>query len=502
MRKIIILVLLLNSISGFCQQSSFNKVYAPFGVNPPNNFITATLAACGNGWITAAVGNDTIKPNLQSVIFFKIDSVGNFTRIKNFTPNDGYWNIADYYTLSNTHDSGFIFTMLSDSTTENHSDIIMRFNSNLDTLWTKSFFPRSPNKYIINTVETSDHGFICIGMERVTNSLWDLILIKTDSIANKIWEKRISIGKRCFARQITVTPDKGYLIAGIRGSGLSVDSDPFVIKTDSIGNVNWCRIFGNPLQKDGGIASAISNHGDYLIAYGYGTYTYPSPNEHIFLGRLNVIKLDSNGYTIWDKIFDTVRLDYSVYKIQILPNNDFIVMGSASYSDFQISSMYISSYLFRFNANGDSIYRKIYKYSENIWDFNYLYDNVLNPDGSTTAIGYVQADTMHPYQKIWIVKTDTNLYAPGCSPTNVSENYYTQKGELQIFPNPATTQTTISYPIVEKAIMLQIYNILGQKVYEEKLSKGSSQTIINTSGFNSGLYKVVAGESSGSLIIN
>ena len=77
MRKIIILVLLLNSISGFCQQSSFNKVYAPFGVNPPNNFITATLAACGNGWITAAVGNDTIKPNLQSVIFFKIDSVGN-----------------------------------------------------------------------------------------------------------------------------------------------------------------------------------------------------------------------------------------------------------------------------------------------------------------------------------------------------------------------------------------------------------------------------------------
>ena len=230
MRKKIILVLLLNSISGFCQQSSFNKVYAPFGVNPPNNFITATLAACGNGWITAAVGNDTIKPNLQSVIFFKIDSVGNFTRIKNFTPNDGYWNIADYYTLSNTHDSGFIFTMLSDSTTENHSDIIMRFNSNLDTLWTKSFFPRSPNKYILNTVETSDHGFISLGIEIVSNSLSNLILIKSDSNASILWQKTISLGKRCSARKIYETIDKGYLIAGNRSSNIDVDSDPFVIK--------------------------------------------------------------------------------------------------------------------------------------------------------------------------------------------------------------------------------------------------------------------------------
>jgi hypothetical protein len=44
--------------------------------------------------------------------------------------------------------------------------------------------------------------------------------------------------------------------------------------------------------------------------------------------------------------------------------------------------------------------------------------------------------------------------------------------------------------------------MLGQVIYEEKLSKGSSQIIINTTGFKPGLYKVVAGESSASLIIN
>ena len=70
------------------------------------------------------------------------------------------------------------------------------------------------------------------------------------------------------------------------------------------------------------------------------------------------------------------------------------------------------------------------------------------------------------------------------------------------YPNPATTQTTITYPSTEKAIMLQIYNMLGQLVYEEKLSKGSSQTTINTVGYKQGLYKVVVGESSEMLVIN
>jgi hypothetical protein len=82
------------------------------------------------------------------------------------------------------------------------------------------------------------------------------------------------------------------------------------------------------------------------------------------------------------------------------------------------------------------------------------------------------------------------------------EELQAAKGELKIFPNPATTQTTITYPTTEKAIILQLYNMLGQLIYEEKLSKGSSQTIIDTREYKKGLYKVVVGESSGSLLLN
>jgi hypothetical protein len=108
-----------------------------------------------------------------------------------------------------------------------------------------------------------------------------------------------------------------------------------------------------------------------------------------------------------------------------------------------------------------------------------------------------------PYQQIWIVKTDSNGYAPGPQNVSIIDLPYLQVvyGGMRVYPNPATTHATITYPTAEKAIILQLYNMLGQMVYEEKLSKGSSQTCIDTRAYKKGLYKVVVGESSGSLLL-
>ena len=124
-------------------------------------------------------------------------------------------------------------------------------------------------------------------------------------------------------------------------------------------------------------------------------------------------------------------------------------------------------------------------------------------DGGIVGCGKVLKAGYIP-QSMWVFKTDSlGCLQPGCDPTaSIEETPYLKPGQLQIFPNPATTQTTISYPTTDKAIILQIYNMLGQSVYVEKLSKGSSQTIIDTRAYKKGLYKVVAGESSGSLLLN
>ena len=68
------------------------------------------------------------------------------------------------------------------------------------------------------------------------------------------------------------------------------------------------------------------------------------------------------------------------------------------------------------------------------------------------------------------------------------------KEDIKIYPNPATNQTTITYPLLNSEGELLLYNMLGQIVYEEKLVEGSSYTKLNLQNYKAGLYKVLLRE--------
>ena len=494
MRKIIFLFFLLLSITAFSQNIEINRTidtYPNTSLSTP--FIATSIAALGNDYIVGAFGYDTINNTNQSVVFFKIDTLGNATKKLIFSRN-GYFHFMHYSTyIYSTQDSGYCTTLIKDTNSYPES-IVVRLNSNFDTLWTKILPQQSQLEVLVQVIETSDKSLMCLGYKVMSTTVSDILLIKTDSAANILWKKNISLGNFSKGFSIAETPDKGFFISGGRGSNAFGDSRPLVMKLDSAGNLKWYRILGNNNLYQG-VVSAVTPQGDYVVAYGYATYTDPS--EEATLGRINVIKFNPDGYTIWDKMYDTIKYDNSVSSIRILPNNNIVVIGFYYFENGTgNNNLYRHSFLLSLNANGDSLGYKYFTNMNSIADQNIIYDNVLNADGSITGIGQVESFNILHGCQIWLVKTGNVLT------TDIMENYYTQKGEINIFPNPATTQTTITYPIVEKAITLQFYNMLGQKVYEEKLPNGSSQTTIDTRAYKKGLYKVVAGESSGSLLLN
>ena len=501
MKKFILAILILIKLSGYSQPITYSKLYNPYNKN--TNSLGIGIQKKGNGYITVAVGGDTINIYKNNVIFNEIDSIGNLLKTTTFASD-----IADFWaggigSLIKTSDGGYFIPCSINYNESNGDHYLVRFNSNMDTLWTKTIDHDSVWEIYYQSCETYDKGFAMVGLRVISPSLYDVLLVKTDSLGNKLWEKTISMGNYNGGDQIKETPDKGLLLCGYRSSNVDGSGDPFIIKTDSMGNILWHRILGSPAHKDGGASFAITPQGDYLVAYGYSTYTYPM-NE-AWLARLNVIKYSPDGNQIWNKMYDTIRVVYSINKIQLLSNNDFIIMGAYGKRNIVDNFYHYESFLFKFNSIGDSLWCKAYFYSDKLVDENILRDFLINADGGITAIGHVNFDTMYPRQKIWIVKTDSNGYAPG--PQNyvgIIDLPYLQigYGGMKVYPNPATTQTTISYPSTEKGIILQLYNMLGQLIYEEKLSKGSSQTCIDTRAYKKGLYKVVVGESSASLMIN
>lgn len=71
--------------------------------------------------------------------------------------------------------------------------------------------------------------------------------------------------------------------------------------------------------------------------------------------------------------------------------------------------------------------------------------------------------------------------------------------KASIYPNPATSQVTVS---VEEDSHIDVYNLSGQVLYSDYITKGES--VINVSGFSTGLYivKIWSDQSSSEMLLN
>ena len=400
--------------------------------------------------------------------------------------------------LQPTSDNNFISVGVVSDTIEANAYLV-KFNSNLDTIFFREYKDTIVNHIqFYQGIETYDKGYIMIGI-RASSAAYnqDVFVLKTDSLGIEQWRKVFNLGSFDVGQNIIQTPDKGYLLGCYHINVNDNNSgDGRILKLDSLGNFEWGQIIGGPKQ-DGVPIVALAKDSNYIVASSYAYITVFGAASDL---KIQIVKLDkADGSIIWNKQFDTIRTINYPSTLKVLENGDIITVGNTDIWDGY--NYYGTCWLLKINENGDSLlYRQFYKNNDNYTQSNYVYDFCITEDKSIVTCGYLNTDTAYSY--LWLAKMDSlGCLQPGCQYVGV-EKLQKGKKELQIFPNPATTQTTITYPTAEKAMMLQIYNMLGQVVYEEKLSKGSSQCTIDTRAYKKGLYKVVAGESSGSLIIN
>ncbi len=158
---------------------------------------------------------------------------------------------------------------------------------------------------------------------------------------------------------------------------------------------------------------------------------------------------------------------------------------------------FFSSFMFKFNANGDSLWRKIYFLKDGTGgsiDENTLVDNVLNADEGITACGWVSSDTQVPRQQIWILKIDSTGYALGPQNVSIMDLPYLQLGYggMRVYPNPANDFVVISYEISKaiNGLRLVICNSLGKTVYDKELNKAKDELLITLKDYAKGNYVV------------
>jgi hypothetical protein len=315
--------------------------------------------------------------------------------------------------------------------------VLFRFDKNGDTLFTKEYGGPTAGFDVGQTArKTSDGGFVLAG---VTNTMGrgrhDFYIVKTDSLGNMEWERAVGEYKDDDAFDMEITANGDIYVTGQSESFWGTPPgaiQPCVAKLNSSGDVLWFKNYNTltPEYDRGSIGhfGKINDTTFVVLA--------ARIKQNSGFSEMSVIfKIDSSGNTLWQREYsdDEIKLDIGSTLINIQDGSFLVGGGVYIPNDTEIQD---AGVICHFDSSGNVVkmkrfYEPGYKIQESIFDM------IPTPDG-IAAVGFATAP-----QTPWMVKIDSNLcFGPdSCGPnlpvSRVAESYPAQQTLLLPYPNPS-----------------------------------------------------------------
>ena len=289
-----------------------------------------------------------------------------------------------------TNDGGFCITGYTNSFGAGPSDwdiYVIRTDDKGDTLWTKTY-GGAGSEWGRDIRQTSDNGFIIVGNTNSFGGKQNVYVIKTDENGDTLWTTMVGGSEDDHGYAVQVISD-GYIIAGDTKSKGAGESDLYLIKLGTAGNVVWDKTFGGADPETGRYVEQTSDNGFIIcgaksIDSGYGYYDKSG-------GYL--VKTDANGDLGWTKIYDEGWW-LSFQEVHELPEGGYIITGNDE----------MSGILYKMKASGDKIWSKAFYFTNHVYD---LYSLIVM-DSSYLMAGAMADDEALVIYDFYLVNTDTS----------------------------------------------------------------------------------------------
>ncbi|MBK7887449.1 MAG: hypothetical protein IPJ86_09135 [Bacteroidetes bacterium] len=206
----------------------------------------------------------------------------------------------------------------------------------------------SSGDILLSIKQTNDGGYILGGFSESNISgdkseiSWfgDYWMVKTDSLGNIQWQNTIGGNSLDFLTSISQTSDGGYILGGYSESNISRDkteiniggSDYWIVKTDSLGIIQWQNTIGG--TSDDFLKSIQqTTDGGYILG-GYSESNFSGDKTENSIGYQDywVVKTDSIGNIQWQNTIGGDNYD-ELYTIQQTTDGGYI-LGGWSQSSF------------------------------------------------------------------------------------------------------------------------------------------------------------------------
>lgn len=267
-----------------------------------------------------------------------------------------------------------------------------------DTLWTKKY--GSFGMKIVNCVqETQDSGFIFVGLSNSTATTRDKVyIVKTDAYGDTLWTKLIGGQYDDIGNYVQQTDDGGYIIIGETTSFGSGNDRIYLVKTDSLGIVQWQRNFGGTQYNYGRCVQQTSDGGYILTGM---TCMDGEWHPDLFL-----LKTDARGDSIWGHYYGQgaglpAWMEDGGECVRQTPDGGYIVTGHKT----TYGANYVDLWLLRTDEEGDTLWTKTfgewYIGGDEGWSVQITTDGGYITGGTTCSYGAGNSD-------VWLVKTDAS----------------------------------------------------------------------------------------------
>jgi len=477
--KKIILFILITVLSKACpaQHSYFNK-----RLNVGNNGYKIISNSTSFDLITASDSNIYLES-----VFVRIDSIANLRFKKNY----GSYKV-NYYSGGTSgfirlKDSSYVYAgSIEDSI--NVDALLYKVSKDGDTLWTRRYGDTAYQSGWM-AKHTRDGGFIITGQTATYDYSGDVLLIKTDSLGNVEWQKHYGGMGYDVGGSVDTCLDGGFLIGGYTRAAGSLCGDWYILKTDSLGDLKWYRFLGGQYDDDNW-SCLQAKDGNYIIGghYCYNDPYYPNCGSGYSYNKAYIVKLDSAGNTVWAKSYGPLG-DNTIFSIKELRDGALISVGQVN----DTITGRLKGFILKTNSLGDSLWYNIYTNLTGPYSDNNLYDITLSNDSGFAAIG-----TLYPSspdtgsQNVWVLKVDSN----GCEVTNCVFNAVGElvnaKEDFRIYPNPITSEEiTITYTTLTQVADISVFNTDGKEVVHYTFPQWSSVQHLKLPKLASGMYFVV-----------
>lgn len=460
-----------------------------------------------------AVGSTTsYGPGYGNIYVVKLDSNFNLK----WTKTIGGSVYEEGYSIVQTANRGYAITCYTDSYGAGSDDIyVVKLDSNFNLEWTKTIGGKGQDdSYSI--VQTNDKGYAITGVtwSYADTINGDMFIVRLDSNGNMKWTKTIGDTGIEVGYSIVQTKDGGLVIAGVTTSYGAGGKDIYVVKVDSAGNLLWTRTVGGSGDEVG--YSIIQTRDAGFAVTGY-TYSYSAGYADIYL-----IKLDSVGSLQWDRAMGGTAPDGAQALIQTKDGGYAITGGTDSYG-----LGYTYAFFLKTDSLGNPAPIRVIKGVK--WA---LANSIIQSKDGGYALAGETAITGIGASDVYVIKLDSSGYTClsdtnminvtsggitgnggallSVSPTVISDSGMVnsggtetdicgvtevntiseQKPSFEVYPDPNKGAFAISITNYELKITntLEIYNMLGQKVYSTTFNTQHSKFNINLGNEPNGLY--------------